>query len=150
MIEKFPRKRMVIGISVLVLLTVIVLIIESKWTEPGKKKFLIENNSTCWLRESFEIIKECHPCSDFEIAHGFEKAQGVCIHTHNKEMLKCKSGETVSRSCDKVAWLDEKNFWSFQGITFTIGFLAYLVAYSRQKVLNRRAILKIQRQLRNP
>lgn len=32
--------------------------------------------------------------SAFEIA---SKSQGVCIHTHNKEVLRCKSGETVSR-----------------------------------------------------
>lgn len=31
---------------------------------------------------------------DFEIA---SKSQGVCVHTHNKEVLRCKSGETVSR-----------------------------------------------------
>lgn len=34
------------------------------------------------------------PDSDFEIA---SKSQGVCVHTHNKEVLRCKSGETVSR-----------------------------------------------------
>lgn len=97
--------------------TILVLIIESRWTEsPKQRQFIIENNSTCWQREEYEIIRDCHPCTGnipalrsqvkladrknrhasaaFEIA---SKSKGVCIHTHNKEVLRCKSGETVSR-----------------------------------------------------
>lgn len=126
-------------------LTFFVLIIESRWTgAPKQKQFIIENNSTCWKKEEYEVIQDCHPCTDFEIA---SKSQGVCIHTHNKEVLKCKSGETVSRSCDKVAWLDEKNFWTFEGTLLTIGSIFMILSIFRQKALDRKSMLRIQRQL---
>lgn len=81
----------------------------------------------------------------FEIT---SKSKGVCIHTHNKEVLKCKtSGETVSRSCDKVAWLDEKNYWLFESSLFVVGVLSSALSIWRQRVLDRRTMLKIQRQL---
>lgn len=81
----------------------------------------------------------------FEIA---SKSKGVCVHTHNKELLKCQpSGETVSRSCDKVAWVDERNFWTFEGTLFTIGVISTAVSLLRQRILDRRTTLKIQRQL---
>lgn len=70
------------------------------------------------------------------------------MHTHNKEVLRCHpSEETVSRSCDRVAWLDERNFWRFEGILLLIGFVATSTSVFRQRVLDRRTTLKIQRQL---
>ncbi|KAJ6642356.1 Protein JTB [Pseudolycoriella hygida] len=145
MIETCPKKRMILAISCLVLLTILVLVIESNWTEsPRQKQFIIEDNSTCWRREDYTIIQDCHPCTAFEIA---SKSQGVCVHTNNKEVLRCKSGETVSRSCDKVAWLDERNYWKFQLILFLIGSASTFVSFMRQRFLDRQTTLKIQRQL---
>lgn len=43
--------------------TIIVLIVESRWTESPRRNFIIENNSTCYLREEYEIILDCHPCT---------------------------------------------------------------------------------------
>lgn len=147
-------------------LTILVLIIESRWTEsPRPRQFIIENNSTCWLREEYTIIQDCHPCTGmfflnfhivtfifiifFNIAFEItSKSKGVCIHTHNKEVLKCKpSGETVSRSCDKVAWLDEKNYWQFESSLFVVGVLSSALSIWRQRILDRQTMLKIQRQL---
>lgn len=83
--------------------------------------------------------------SAFEVA---SKSKGVCVHTHNKEVLRCHpSEETVSRSCDRVAWLDERNFWSFESIFLIIGIVATSVSAARQRILDRRTTLKIQRQL---
>lgn len=101
--------------------TVIVLIVESRWTESPRRKFIIEKNSTCYEHEDYKIIQDCHPCTgmlyqikrlnnqnhytidrlhfihtDSEIT---SKSQGVCVHTHNKEVLRCKSGKTVTRRC---------------------------------------------------
>lgn len=121
------------------------MIIESHWAgAPKHKQFPIENNSTCWKREQYSVIQDCHPCTAFEIA---SKSQGVCIHTHYKELLRCKSGETVTRSCDKVAWLDEKDFWTFEGTLFVVGVIFTSLSMLRQKALDRKTQLRIQRQL---
>lgn len=90
------------------------------------------------------MIKDCEPCTDFEIK---SKVGGVCIRTHNKEVLQCKSGEIVSRSCDKVAWLDEKNFYTFEVVLFLTGAIFTVFSFYRQKVLDRQVQLKVQRQL---
>lgn len=84
-------------------MTVIVLIFESHFASESlspssasnkNKEYPTENNSTCWLHQEYEIITECHPCTDFEIK---SKSIGVCIHTHFKEILKCQNGEIVTR-----------------------------------------------------
>lgn len=146
MLEKCPKQNMIIGIGCLIVVTVIVLIIESRWTDENRKskKFIIENNSTCWQHEPYTIIQECHPCTDFEIN---SKSLGVCIHTHNKEVLRCKSGETVTRSCDKVAWLDERRFWIFEISLMCIGLISSILAYLRQKQLDYHSAQRINRQI---
>ncbi|XP_044263726.1 protein JTB [Tribolium madens] len=150
MIESCPKKRMLLGISCLGILTVLVLIIESHWTDsrgPSRKRtFPVEQNSTCWEKEKYEIIKDCEPCSPFEIA---SQSVGVCIHTHFKEVLKCASGETVTRSCDKAAYIDERAFWRFEGFTFICAIISTLCVSARKKVLNKRMLQRVQRQLAN-
>uniref|UniRef100_A0A6P7FVE4 Uncharacterized protein LOC114333088 n=1 Tax=Diabrotica virgifera virgifera TaxID=50390 RepID=A0A6P7FVE4_DIAVI len=68
MIESCPKKRMLLGITVLGILTILVLFIESHWTESTrrdkKSNFIVEQNSTCWEAGNFEVIKECEPCTD--------------------------------------------------------------------------------------
>lgn len=150
MIESCPKKRMILGISVLGILTVLVLIIESHWTESNrhirKQNFVVEQNSSCWEKEKYEVIKDCEPCSDFELR---SKSTGVCIHTHYKEVLKCANGETVTRSCDRAAFYDEQMFWRFEGCMFVASIFSTLCVISRKKVLNKRMLQRVQRQLAN-
>lgn len=70
------------------------------------------------------------------------------MHTHNKEVLQCQNGEIVSRSCDKVAWLDERNFYTFECVQLLVGAIFTLASFYRQRVLDNKVQLKIQRQLR--
>ncbi|XP_026466319.1 protein JTB-like [Ctenocephalides felis] len=144
MIESCPKRHMLLGITSLAVLTIVVLIVESRWTPPRTKQFPIENNSTCWLKEDYEVIQDCHPCTELEIK---SRSIGVCIHTHNKELLRCASGETVTRSCDRVAWLDERNFWAFEALMFVSAFITCLISSSRRHTLDRRALQRVQRQL---
>lgn len=79
-------------------LTILVLIVESHWTtEKADSKPVVENqenNTSCSPGEPFEVVNECHPCSAFEIA---SESVGVCVHARFKEVIKCKSGETLIR-----------------------------------------------------
>ncbi|XP_028132286.1 protein JTB [Diabrotica virgifera virgifera] len=150
MIESCPKKRMLLGITVLGILTILVLFIESHWTESTrrdkKSNFIVEQNSTCWEAGNFEVIKECEPCTAFEIR---SKTIGVCIHSHYKEVLKCANGETVTRSCDKAVYYDELSFWRFEGFMFAIGLISTVCVISRRRVLNKRILQRVQRQLAN-
>lgn len=51
-------------------LTIVVLILESHLADSmsgsykmKNKTFPTENNSTCWMRQKYTIVSECHPCS---------------------------------------------------------------------------------------
>lgn len=137
---------MLLGITLLGGLTVLALIIESHWTDIPNKLY-VDNfeNSSCISGEEYEVISECHPCTAFEIA---SESIGVCVHARYKEVLKCRSGETITRSCDKVAWLEERAFWKFEGFMFASAIISCLGIYWREHILRQRIIRKVARQLR--
>ncbi|XP_063535835.1 protein JTB [Cydia strobilella] len=153
MIETCSRKCMLFGTVSLGILTIVILILESHLADSlsgshkmKNKTFPTENNSTCWQHQKYSIIKECHPCSDFEIK---SKSIGVCIHTSFKEILKCANGETVTRSCDRVAYLEERAFWKFTIWSFAIGSASSIAVMLRTRVLNYRARRKARIALSN-
>ncbi|XP_055912000.1 protein JTB [Eupeodes corollae] len=150
MLEGYPRNRMFMVLGILVACTIIIIIIESNISvreENFQPQVVIENNSTCWLREDYEVIEECHPCTEFEVV---SKSLGVCINTHYKELLRCKSGEIVTRSCDHVAAIERRNLIIFTVVCGAIGFIFYLLVCWRERVLYRRVQMKIERQLNRP
>ncbi|XP_020277678.1 protein JTB isoform X1 [Pseudomyrmex gracilis] len=147
MIESCTKRRMLLGITFLGGLTVLALIIESHWTDSSSKLYVdsFENTSSCISGDDYEIMSECHPCTAFEIA---SESIGVCVHARYKEVLKCKSGETITRSCDKVAWLEERTFWKFEAFMFALAVISCLSTYWRENILRHRMIKKIAKQLR--
>lgn len=120
-------------------LTILVLIVESEWDliSPKPNNFPVEKNSTCYLREEYQTLEHCSPCLPFEIQLAKSQKEGVCFHTHNKEVLRCKSGEIVIKSCDKIAWLEERNFYIFVVFAFIICAFSSTIVYTRQKFLDR-------------
>ncbi|XP_076237483.1 jumping translocation breakpoint protein JTBR isoform X2 [Calliopsis andreniformis] len=147
MIELCTKKRMLIGITLLGGLTILVLIVESHWTDSSSKLYLdnFENNTACISGDEYEITSECHPCTAFEIA---SKSINICAHARYKEVVKCKSGETITRSCDRVAWLEERTFWKFEAFMFILALSSCISVYWRENVLRQRIIRKVARQLR--
>lgn len=153
MIESCSSKRMLIGTVCLGILTFAVLILESHLADTlsgghkmKNRTFPTENNSTCWMHQNYKVIDECHPCTKFEIK---SKSIGVCIHTHFKEVLRCENGETVTRSCDRVAYLEEKAFWNFALWSFFIGIASSFATLFRLRMLNRKARRTAQQRLAN-
>lgn len=82
----------------------------------------------------------------FEIA---SQSIGVCIHTHYKEVLRCASGEMVTRSCDRAAFIEERAFWRFETLMFAGATLSTFCVVARKRVLNKRMMQRVQRQLAN-
>ncbi|XP_060519894.1 protein JTB [Cylas formicarius] len=151
MIESCPKKRMLLGITLLGILTIVILIVESHWTDnerisSKRRSFIVEQNSTCWEKESYEVVKDCEPCTPFELR---SKTLGVCIHTKYKEILKCANGDYVTRSCDRTAYYDEQSFWRFEASMFGLSAVSVICVFSRKKVLNKRMLQRVQRQLAN-
>lgn len=84
--------------------------------------------------------------SAFEIA---SQSIGVCILTHYKEVLRCASGEMVTRSCDKAAFIEERAFSHFTAAVFLGAALSTFCVEARKRVLNKRMMQRVQRQLAN-
>lgn len=152
MLEICQRKGMFLSLGLLVTVTLVVLVLESRYaiSGPGRKakekQYVIENNSTCWQREKYVVLKDCHPCTDFDKV---SRPSGVCIYSKYKEILRCLSGEIVIRSCDRVAYIDQTNFWKFLASTLILTVFSYAAAFAREHVLARRNQQKLQRLLNN-
>ena len=50
-------------------------------------------------------------------------------------------------SCEKVRWIEERNFWTFEGVPSLLGALSALSVFIRQKQLDHRMYQRIQRQI---
>lgn len=152
MLENCTKKRMLLSLGTLVVVTIIVLIFESRVTDQSRHnrtttpKFEIESNSTCWKKERFTILHDCHPCPEEETSQKMSGV-GVCIHTNFMEVIQCSSGLIVARSCDKAALNQQKDFITFEVTMLVAGTFAFLVSYIRLRLLNRRTHLKIEKQL---
>lgn len=130
------------------------LIFESQWAfetsaynHLGNHSSLKLNSSSdyCWLKEEHSVVEACHPCSDFEIASGSNKA---CVRTHFKETVRChKSGKKEYRGCDRVEWLEEKRFWQFEGFVLVLAITSTACVFLRQRVLDHRHLKSLQRRL---
>ncbi|XP_014213680.1 protein JTB [Copidosoma floridanum] len=148
MIESCSKKRMLLGITLLGGLTILVLIVESHWTDSTGNTLVVRNteaNSTCSPGESFKVVSECVPCTAFEIA---SESSIACKKGRFKEVIECNSGDKITRSCDKVAWLEERAFWQFESLTFVGAVLSCITVFWRENVLRQRIVRKVARQLR--
>lgn len=52
-------------------------------------------------------------------------------------------------SCDKVIWLEERNFWLFETCMLASSIIFSVYAYGRQKILDHRMLRRVQKQLAN-
>ncbi|XP_054719757.1 protein JTB-like [Uloborus diversus] len=151
MIEFCTFRRMVIFIICLIATSLIVLTVESFLT-PSNGKYLQDpnnqgensSNAPCWQNEDYFVKQHCAPCSEFEKV---SKHLPACDATGFKEMVSCKVSGDVYRSCDKVLWLEERNFFIFESCMAVFGLLGAVVVSIRQKQLDQRMMLRIQQQI---
>ncbi|KAF4521912.1 hypothetical protein B566_EDAN007467 [Ephemera danica] len=133
MIESCSKKQMLIAILILGGLTILILILESYWTnEKIHTRFsLLHKNATvvdtCWLTEDYEVIDDCQPCTAFELT---SKSVPACVATGYKQVLICKNSGKVLRGCDKVAWIEERNFWIFEGSMLLAALISCLLVFN--------------------
>jgi len=154
MIEFCNKKRMLIGILALGGLSIIIIILESRhlhtveedihdWHPDLKSK--LTPGDKCWQNETIDILEKCDLCTESEIS---QKDPLVCVAKGQKELVECKtSGKKTYRSCDRVEWVEEKRFWTFEGLLLLLGLLTGLSVFVRQKQLDHRMYQRIQRQI---
>lgn len=152
MIESCSKKRMLIAIACLISLSILVLIIENELTPSDRRAHTHSSASPnsshdpelCWMREKMTELEECQPCSADEIKSGNPP---VCKEAQYRQKIKCNKTGEVYRKCDRVVWLEEREFWTFEAVVSIMGILSGLTTFARQKVLDRRILQRIQRQV---
>ncbi|XP_026316898.1 protein JTB [Hyposmocoma kahamanoa] len=151
MFETCSKQCMLFGTVCLGVLTIVVLILESHLADTlsssqRMKNKTFHNEHDCGIHVPYTIISECHPCSDFEIK---SMSIGVCMETSYKEVLKCKNGETITKSCHRVPYLEERAYWKFTIWSFVIGSISSLAVMLRMRILNRKARIRARQVLSN-
>ncbi|GFQ66731.1 protein JTB [Trichonephila clavipes] len=151
MIEFCTFRRMVLFIIGLIVTSLVVLAIESFLT-PSNGKYPEhpggqgENTSSapCWQNEDYVVKQHCAPCSEFEKV---SRHLPACVLTGFKEMVSCKVSGEVYRSCDKVLWLEERNFFIFESCMTCFSIIGAMIVSFRQKQLDQRMMMRIQQQI---
>ena len=151
MIETCSKRRMLLAVGIITLISVIVLIIENNysWHTEVKDVSNIPGNLSkdCWDNSPAEITLECRPCQQLDVKAGIKQ----CEATGYIETVKCKyrNGSTYeeSRSCPMLTWIEERNFWVFETVMGLMGVGSYVIVCIRQKRLDRQLLDKVHKQI---
>lgn len=153
MIEFCTKRRMILAIAGLIIVSIVVLLVENHLSPSHSvldltNKALSGNASYhCWeIADTAVVVEECKPCTVFE-----QKTNLACRETGYSEKVKCtlKDGTETSlpRSCPKITWVEEKHYWLFEVLMALLGFGSYSVVHARQRRLDRLLLEKVNRQI---
>ncbi|KAM9294148.1 protein JTB [Gastrophryne carolinensis] len=95
----------------------------------------------CWKMEEF-TVSECSDCNQFQM-----KTLSQCGVTGFIEEVSCTPSKKVEyKSCRSVL-MERKVFWEFVGIMMAASVVLSLVVVFRQRMLDRRALEKVRKQI---
>ncbi|XP_040188432.1 protein JTB-like [Rana temporaria] len=96
----------------------------------------------CWRTEEFTVSKDCYNCNQFD-----SKLVSQCGVTGFIEQVSCSPSKKVEyKSCRSVT-MEKKVFWEFVGITMAAAVVLAFVVVFRQRMLDRRALEKVRKQI---
>ncbi|GAB1605944.1 uncharacterized protein LOC115218136 [Argonauta hians] len=152
MIELCTKKRMAVAIVILISVSVITVVVESKWSSRhavNKQSELSavgvaasDNASMCW-NGAGTIVESCVECNKFELKLEYK----FCQESGFKTVIRCPSGRFIYKSCPTDIWKEEKRFLMFECITALTGLFSYAVVRYRQRRLDLLLMEKINRQI---
>lgn len=99
--------------------------------------------STRSQHDCTEVLGECTPCIEQQKRWQVEQCGETGLH----KKFRCKDGKEEFFSCSRAKSVEERQFWMFEGIVFTIGLLSYIIVIMRQRKLDREALQRIRRQV---
>ncbi|XP_061207845.1 protein JTB-like isoform X3 [Neopsephotus bourkii] len=98
--------------------------------------------TACWRVEEFVVAQECGPCSAFQMT------VPECSPTGFVERINCAGSKRAEyKSSCRSARVDARSFWRFVGSMLGLAALSGLLVLSRQRLLDRRALEKVRKQL---
>ncbi|XP_061174050.1 protein JTB-like [Saccostrea echinata] len=148
MLEFCTKKKMAFAIFLLFSISVIILVVESAWPTQHRIKEvkfpsnIVKLNKSCPSKKA-KALSECERCSKDEL----RKLQPECQETGFKQKILCDDKDTFFQNCEITPYMDERNFWIFQAVSFTIFAVTYSLVRVRQKKLDGQLMDKINRQI---
>ncbi|KAH1180073.1 protein JTB [Mauremys mutica] len=96
----------------------------------------------CWQAEDFVVVQDCAPCTIFQA-----KTMPECSTTSFIEQISCAvSKKEEYKSCRSVV-TEAHSFWKFEGAMICVAVVFALLVMCRQRVLDRKALEKVRKQI---
>ncbi|XP_044304385.1 protein JTB isoform X2 [Varanus komodoensis] len=108
----------------------------------GKSPVSLPGATPCWQTGDFVVAVQCAPCTSFQM-----KTMPECGATGFIEQIDCsasKKGEF--KSCRSTA-MEAHLFWKFEGAMLGVAAVFALLVVCRQRMLDRKALEKVRKQI---
>uniref|UniRef100_A0A8C3JFI6 Protein JTB n=1 Tax=Calidris pygmaea TaxID=425635 RepID=A0A8C3JFI6_9CHAR len=96
----------------------------------------------CWRVEDFVVTQECARCSGFEAKTVLE-----CHPTGFIEKISCATSKKEEVKSCRSAVLEAHVFWRFVGTMMCVAVVFAVLVVCRQRVLDRKALEKVRKQI---
>ncbi|NWU57182.1 JTB protein, partial [Dromas ardeola] len=96
----------------------------------------------CWQVEDFVVAQECARCSSFEV-----KTLPECVPTGFIEKISCPTSKREEVKSCRSAVMEAQVFWRFVGTMMCVAAVFAVLVVCRQRVLDRKALEKVRKQI---
>ncbi|XP_068518766.1 protein JTB [Anas acuta] len=99
-------------------------------------------STPCWQLEDFVVAQECGRCSSFQA-----KTVPECGPTGFVERISCAASKRDEFKSCRSAVLEAHVFWRFVGTMMCVAAVFAVLVVCRQRVLDRKALEKVRKQI---
>uniref|UniRef100_A0A8C4UM08 Protein JTB n=1 Tax=Falco tinnunculus TaxID=100819 RepID=A0A8C4UM08_FALTI len=96
----------------------------------------------CWRVEDFVVAQECTRCSSFQM-----KTISQCSPTGFIEKINCATSKRDEYKSCRSAVMEAHVFWRFVGTMMCVATVFAVLVVCRQRVLDRKALEKVRKQI---
>ncbi|NWR60228.1 JTB protein, partial [Bucorvus abyssinicus] len=96
----------------------------------------------CWRVEDYVVVQECTRCSSFQA-----KSMTECQPTGFVEKITCATSKRDDFKRCRSAVMEAQVFWRFVGTMMCVATVFAVLVVCRQRVLDRKALEKVRKQI---
>ncbi|XP_038624978.1 protein JTB [Tachyglossus aculeatus] len=96
----------------------------------------------CWLVEEFAVVEPCGECTSFQA-----KMVPECSTTGFVEKVSCSASKKETLKSCRSAHMEHRAFWRFEAAALGLAGVFAGLVLCRQRLLDRRALEKVRKQI---
>ncbi|XP_034954559.1 protein JTB [Zootoca vivipara] len=108
----------------------------------GKNPASLPGVTPCWQSEDFVVTQQCAPCQSFQA-----KTMPECSVTGFVEQINCSASKKGEYKSCRSMEMEARIFWKFEGAMLGVAAVFALLVVCRQRMLDRRALEKVRKQI---